>query len=274
MAAAETTSGYIEHHLQNLQVCSTDQGLVWNIQQGIASDVCKGNFWALNVDTLGMSLLLGFFFIWIFRKVAKSATTGVPGKLQCFIEMVVEFVDENVKDTFHGKNALIAPLGLTIFVWVFLMNLMDLIPVDWLPTLAYVMGLGYFKIVPSTDLNATFAMSLSVFVLIVYYSIKIKGVGGFTKELTLNPFNHWAAIPFNLLLEGVALLAKPVSLALRLFGNMYAGELIFILIALLGYVQVFLHFPWAVFHILVITLQAFIFMMLTIVYLSLAHEDH
>ncbi len=274
MAAAETTEGYISHHLQNLQVCSTDEGIVWNIQEGVASNVCSGNFWTLNADTLGMSVLLGLIFLWLFRSVAKKATTGVPGKLQCFIEIIVEFVDENVKDTFHGKNALIAPLGLTIFVWVFLMNLMDLIPVDWLPTLAYVMGLGYFKIVPSTDLNATFAMSISVFILIVYYSIKVKGIGGFTKELTLNPFNHWVAIPFNFLLEGVALLAKPISLALRLFGNMYAGELIFILIALLGLYQLPLHFTWAVFHILVITLQAFIFMMLTIVYLSLAHEDH
>lgn len=266
MAAAETSSGYIKHHLQNLQVCSTDQGVVWND--------CAGNFWTLNVDTLGFSVVLGVLFLWMFRSVAKKATTGVPGKLQAFIEIIVEFVDENVKDTFHGKNNLIAPLGLTIFVWVFLMNLMDLIPVDWLPLAATAMGIEYMKVVPSTDLNATFAMSISVFILIVYYSIKIKGIGGFTKELTMNPFNHWAAIPFNFLLEGVALIAKPISLALRLFGNMYAGELIFILIALLGYFQLPLHFTWAVFHILVITLQAFIFMMLTIVYLSLAHEDH
>jgi len=188
--------------------------------------------------------------------------------------MIVEFVDENVRDTFHGRNPLIAPLGLTIFVWVFLMNLMDLVPVDYLPVAAQAVGIDYLKVVPSTDLNATFAMSLSVFILIIYYSIKIKGIKGFVKELTLNPFNHWSMIPFNFLLEGVALIAKPISLALRLFGNMYAGELLFILIALLGVYQLPLHFPWAVFHILVITLQAFIFMMLTVVYLSLAHEDH
>ena len=261
-----TSAEYIKHHLQNLQVCSTDDGIVWN--------QCHGNFWSLNVDTIGVSVLLGFLFIWGFRKVAKNATSGVPGKLQCFVEMVVEFVDENVRDTFHGKNPLIAPLGLTIFVWVFLMNLMDLVPVDWLPHAAGAVGIKYLKVVPTTDLNVTFAMSLSVFILIIFYSIKIKGVGGFLKELTMSPFNHWSMIPFNFLLEGVALIAKPISLSLRLFGNMYAGELLFILIALLGYYQLPLYFPWAVFHILVITLQAFIFMMLTVVYLSLAHEDH
>ena len=261
-----TSAEYIKHHLQNLQVCSTDDGLVWN--------QCQGNFWTLNVDTLAVSVILGMLFLFIFRRVAKTATTGVPGKLQCFVEIVIGFVDDNVKDTFHGKNKLIAPLGLTIFVWVFLMNLMDLIPVDWLPAAAGIAGIPYMKVVPTTDMNVTFAMSLSVFFLIIFYSIKIKGVKGFAKELALNPFNHWSMIPFNLLLEGVALIAKPISLALRLFGNMYAGELLFILIALLGYYQLPLHFPWAVFHILVITLQAFIFMMLTVVYLSLAHEDH
>jgi F-type H+-transporting ATPase subunit a len=262
----QTSAGYIKHHLQNLQVCNGDEGLVWNH--------CQGNFWTLNVDTLVVSALLGILFLWVFRSVDKNATTEVPGKLQCFVEMVIGFVDENVRDTFHGKNKLIAPLGLTIFVWVFLMNLMDLIPVDWLPLAAKASGIEYMKVVPTTDMNVTFAMSLSVFVLIIFYSIKIKGVGGFVKELTMNPFNHWTMIPFNFLLEGVALIAKPISLALRLFGNMYAGELLFILIALLGYYQLPLYFPWAVFHILVITLQAFIFMMLTIVYLSLAHEDH
>ena len=261
-----TSAGYIKHHLQNLQVCSTDDGIVWN--------QCQGNFMTLNVDTLAVSIILGSLFIWLFRKVAKNATTGVPGKLQCFVEIIIQFVDDNVKDTFHGKNKLIAPLGLTIFVWVFLMNLMDLIPVDLLPQLGAMVGLPYLKVVPTTDMNATFAMSISVFVLILYYSIKIKGVSGFTKELTMNPFNHWTMIPFNFLLEGVALIAKPISLALRLFGNMYAGELLFILIALLGVYQLPLYLPWAIFHNLVITLQAFIFMMLTIVYLSLAHEDH
>lgn len=267
MAAEKHSAGeYIQHHLQNLQVCRADGQWVWN--------ECQGNFWTINVDTMFFSVLLGTLFLWLFRRVAKNATSGVPSKLQSTIEQLVEFVDQSVKETFHGKSDLIAPLALTMVVWVFLMNFMDLIPVDWLPSLAALMGIEYLKVVPTTDVNATFAMSISVFILIIYYSIKIKGVGGFTKELTMRPFNHWAAIPFNFVLEGVALLAKPISLSLRLFGNLYAGELIFILIALLGLYQLPLHFAWAVFHILIVVLQAFIFMMLTIVYLSLAHEEH
>jgi F-type H+-transporting ATPase subunit a len=207
----------------------------------------------------------------------------VPSKWQAFIELVIEFVDDNVKSTFHGKSDLIAPLALTIFVWVLLMNLMDLVPVDVIPMIAGAIGQGFFgmdshdvyiKAVPTTDLNLTFALALGVFVLIIFYSIKIKGVGGFIKELTMQPFNHPAFIPVNFILETVTLLARPLSLALRLFGNLYASELIFILIATIGYFQLPLHFAWAVFHILVLPLQAFIFMMLTIVYLSLASEDH
>ncbi|WP_133408513.1 F0F1 ATP synthase subunit A [Parashewanella tropica] len=258
---ALTPQGYIQHHLTNLTV--------------------GDGVWAWHADSLFFSVGLGVLFLWLFRSVAKKATTGVPGKLQCFVEMIVEFVDNSVKETFHGKNALIAPLALTIFVWIFLMNFMDMIPVDWLPELAMAMGIPYLKVVPSTDLNITFSLALGVFVLIIYYSIKVKGVSGFAKELTLQPFNHWAMIPVNLLLESVTLIAKPISLALRLFGNLYAGELIFILIALmygtnlaLSALGVTLHLGWLIFHILVITLQAFIFMMLTIVYLSMAHEDH
>lgn len=257
---------YIAHHLQNLTLCRADGEWVWNN--------CKGNFWAINVDTMFFSLLLGGLFILLFGRVARNATRGVPSRTQAAVELVVEFVDQSVKDTFHGKSDLIAPLALTLFVWVFFMNLMDLIPVDWLPFTASLIGVEYLKVVPTTDVNATFAMSLSVFILIIYYSIKAKGIGGFTKELTMQPFHHPIAIPFNFLLEGVALIAKPISLSLRLFGNLYAGELIFILIALLGIWQLPLHFAWAVFHILIIVLQAFIFMMLTIVYLSLAHETH
>ena len=199
---------------------------------------------------------------------------GKPGRFQAAVEFIFEFVDTNVKELFHAKNKYVAPLAMTMFIWVFLMNLMDLVPVDWLPWLGEKAHIPYMKVVPTTDVNITFAMSISVFILIVYYSIKIKGIGGFTKELTMQPFNHPVAIPFNLVLEGVALLAKPLSLSLRLFGNLFAGELIFILIALLGLWQLPLHFAWAVFHILIIVLQAFIFMMLTIVYLSLAHETH
>ncbi len=247
-------TGYIVHHLTPLK---TGEG-----------------FWTFNLDTLFFSAVLGFLFVFFFKKAAEKATSGVPGPLQNFVELIVEFVDAQVKDSFHGRSALIAPLALTIFCWVFLMNTMDLLPVDLLPGIAALFGIEYLRVVPSTDLNGTFAMSISVFALIIFYSIKVKGPIGFAKEMLLTPFGPWM-IPFNLLLKLVEELAKPISLGLRLFGNMYAGELIFILIALLPWwVQPALSFPWAVFHILIITLQAFIFMVLTVVYLSLAHEDH
>jgi F-type H+-transporting ATPase subunit a len=216
--------------------------------------------------------------------VAKRSSVGKPTKWQAAVEFVVEFVDTSVKETFHGTSRLIAPLGLTIFVWVFLMNLMDLIPVDWIPKLAGLAGIPYMKVVPSTDVNVTFGMSIAVFFLILFYTHLFKGPFGLIKDLTMHPIapptkgiGIIAApviILFNFVLESVALLAKPVSLSLRLFGNMFAGELIFILIALLGLWQLPLHFGWAVFHVLIVTLQAFIFMMLTIVYLSLASETH
>jgi len=230
------------------------------------------------------SVLLGLVFVISFRGVAKKTSADKPGRFQAFAEIIVDFVDSSVKDTFHGKSRLIAPLALTIFVWVFLMNLMDLIPVDWIPLAAGAAGIPYMKVVPTTDINVTFGMSLSVFVLIIFYTIKNKGVTGFISELTLHPIAPSFKFPavifapviiaFNFILESVALLAKPLSLSLRLFGNMFAGELIFILIALIGWFQLPLHFGWAVFHILIVTLQAFIFMMLTIVYLSLASESH
>jgi F-type H+-transporting ATPase subunit a len=204
--------------------------------------------------------------------------------MQAFVEIVVDFIDSSVKDTFHGKSKLIAPLALTIFVWVFFMNLMDLIPVDWLPEVGMMVGIPYLKVVPTTDVNITFGMSIAVFFLVIFYTVKSKGVLGFVKELTLHPIappmkgaGLIAApfiIAFNFILETVALLAKPLSLSLRLFGNMFAGELIFILIAMLGIWQLPLHFAWAVFHVLIVTLQAFIFMMLTVVYLTLASEEH
>ncbi|MDD5034982.1 MAG: F0F1 ATP synthase subunit A [Methylococcaceae bacterium] len=247
-------TGYIVHHLTPLKIGE--------------------GFWTFNLDTFFFSAFLGFLFIYIFKKAADKAVSGVPGPLQNFVEMIVEFVDTQVKDSFHGRSGLIAPLALTIFCWVFLMNTMDLLPVDLLPAIAGIFGIEYLRVVPSTDLNGTFAMSISVFFLILFYSIKVKGPIGFAKEMLLTPFGPWM-LPFNLLLKLVEELAKPISLGLRLFGNMYAGELIFILIALLPWwVQPALSFPWAVFHILIITLQAFIFMVLTIVYLSLAHEDH
>ena len=284
MAAEEVTlSSHIQHHLTNAKMCSTDAGLAFN------KACADSGFWTWNIDTLAWSIGLGLVFLWIFRSAAKKANTAVPGKFQCFIEMIVEFVGDNVRDTYHGKSALIAPLALTIFVWVFLMNLMDLIPVDFLPAFAGFVGeqaFGmdshdvYMKIVPTTDINMTAALAIGVFILMIGYAIKIKGIGGFLAELTLHPFssNNKLAmvflIPCNLLLETIALVAKPFSLALRLFGNLYAGELIFILIGAVGLMQLPLHFIWAVFHILVIVLQAFVFMMLTIVYLSMASSDN
>jgi len=249
-----------------------------------------GGFWTINLDTVFISLALGLFVVLFLYAGARRVSTGVPGKLQNFSEMMLQFADNQVKDCFHGQNKLIGPLALTIFVWVFLMNFMDILPVDILPGIVKLFGIDYLKVVPTNDLNQTFAMSLSVFILILFYSLKIKGPRTFIKELTLQPFNSPWFIPFNFLLESVGLLAKPISLALRLFGNLYAGELIFILIALLtlnatmgsstlstatlGVTQFLLSLGWSIFHILVITLQAFIFMVLTIVYLSLAHEDH
>ena len=273
----QTSGEYITHHLQNLQVCKSDTGeWVWN--------QCAGNPMAINVDSMFWSVFLGLTFCFLFYRVARKSSTDKPSRWQAVVEMIVEFVDSAVKDTFHGKSKLIAPLGLTIFVWVFLMNLMDLVPVDWIPEVAKLAGIEYMKVVPSTDVNITFGMSISVFILIIFYTIMNKGFGGFIGELTLHPIEPpkkgvglIAApfiIAFNFILESVALLAKPVSLSLRLFGNMFAGELIFILIALLGLYQLPLHFGWAVFHVLIVTLQAFIFMMLTIVYLSLASETH
>ena len=236
-------------------------------------------------------------FFGLFWMVARKVTSGVPSKTQNFVETIVGFVDGQVRETFHGTSRLIAPLALTIFCWIFLFNFMDLVPVDLLPAIARGGGFEHLKVVPSTDLNATFAMSLTVFVLIIFYSIKMKGIGGFIGELTLNPFRakNWFVqallIPVNFILESVTFLARPVSLSLRLYGNLYAGEMIFLLLAaltlgrgleglvsvggVLGVIaQVILGLAWSIFHILVIVLQAFIFMVLTIVYLSMANEHH
>ena len=337
-----TTGEYIRHHLQNLTFGQHADGS-WGLAHSAEEATAMG-FWAFNVDTLFWAVLLGIVFYLLFRNVAKKANSGVPTRFQSAIEMIVEFVDTSVRESFHGTSKFIAPLALTLFVWVFFMNFMDLIPVDWLPWVAQQAGVHYQKVVPTTDVNATMGMAITVFILILYFSIKIKGVGGFISELTGQPFasNSMAGkIAFfvpNLLLETIALLAKPVSLGLRLFGNLYAGELIFILIALIftagsGFVaaglssifgehipawfwilataSVFatlwlnlkgvldnkktlwlllvemlligglaflggqlMHFAWAAFHLIIVTLQAFIFMMLTIVYLSMAHEHH
>ena len=275
---AHTTSSYIQHHLQNLTYGKLPDG-TWGLAHSM-DDMQKMGFWSFNLDTLGFSALLGILFLGSFYIVSRRATSGVPRGWQNFVEMVVEFIDNTVRGSFSAKNNVVAPLALTIFVWVLLMNLMDLLPIDWLPTLALYLGVPYLKVVPSTDPNATFGMSISVIVLVIYYSIKVKGLGGFFGELAFQPFGKWGA-PANLLLEVVNLIAKPVSLALRLFGNMYAGEMIFILIALMygggwffGIFGGVLQLGWAIFHILIVTLQAFIFMTLTIVYLDLAHQEH
>lgn len=287
--AEQTASGYIQHHLQNLTFGKLPSG-EWGFAH-TAEQAKEMGFWAFHVDTLGWSIAVGLLFVILFRLAAKKATSGIPGGLQNLVEVMVDFVDGSVKDTFHGRNPLIAPLALTIFVWIFLMNAIDLVPVDWIPALAAKISGNehlFFRAVPTTDPNATLGMALSVFALIIFYSIKVKGIGGFIGELTLHPFGsknifvQILLIPVNFLLEFVTLVAKPISLALRLFGNMYAGELVFILIAvmfgagmiLLSGLGIALQWAWAVFHILIITLQAFIFMMLTIVYLSMAHEDN
>lgn len=274
-----TNGEYIKHHLTYL---------TYNLKtMSFGSD---GGFWTLNLDTLFFSVVLGLFAMALLYAGSRRISVDSPGKLQNFAETMLTFADSQVKDCFHGRSQVIGPLALTIFIWVFLMNFMDILPVDVLPLIAKAAGFHYLKVVPTNDLNLTFSMALSVFLLIVFYSLKIKGAKGFIKELTLQPFNSPYLIPFNLLLELVGLIAKPISLSLRLFGNLYAGELIFILLALLtlhpsadsslvgtvsmGLAQFVLSLAWSIFHILVITLQAFIFMVLTIVYLSLAHEDH
>ncbi|GLR64839.1 F0F1 ATP synthase subunit A [Marinospirillum insulare] len=276
---AGTPVEYIKHHLQNMTYGQHPE-LGWKMAE-TAQEAAEMGFMAIHLDTMAWSIGMGLVFLFLFRMAAKRATSGVPGGLQNFVEVCVEFIDGLVKETFHGKNALIAPLALTIFVWIFLMNSLKWLPVDWIPSLAQAMGAEYFKIVPTTDPNATFGMSIGVFILIVLYSIKVKGLSGFAKELSFTPFNHWLLIPVNLILELIGLFTKPVSLALRLFGNMYAGEVVFILIALmygaglfLGALGISLQWLWAVFHVLVIPLQAFIFMVLTVVYLSAAHEEH
>jgi len=287
----QTVSEYIVHHLSNLSYGRLPEGFErydgslvpdggsWVMAHG-AEEISAMGFYAIHIDSMLWSVGLGIFFCWFFYRMACLVSEDSPSGPINFVEMVVEFIDNTVKDTFHGKNRLIAPLALTIFVWVFLMNLMDLVPVDLIPYALGLAGVEYQKIVPSTDPNITMGMAVGVFILMLFYSIKVKGFG-FVKELTMNPFNHPLFIPVNLFMEVVGLLAKPFSLGLRLFGNMYAGEMIFILIAALfsaGIMWVLpaalLQLGWAIFHILVITLQAFIFMVLTVVYLSMAHEDH
>lgn len=287
MASGEalTASDYIRHHLQNLTYGQHPDGH-WGLAHSAAEAKAMG-FWAIHLDTMFWSIAMGLIFIFIFRKVAKTVTTGVPGGMQNFIEMVIEFIDDLVKGSFTGKSNLVAPMALTLFVWVLLMNCMDLVPVDWIPELAKLMGIEYMKVVPTTDPNATFGMSFGVFFLMLYYSLTKKGIVGFAAELTMQPFATTNPIlkilfiPANFFLEFVSLVSKPVSLSLRLFGNLFAGEMIFILIALLfssGWVFALaggvLQWGWAVFHILIVLLQAFIFTVLTVVYMEMSHHSH
>ncbi|GAA6136790.1 F0F1 ATP synthase subunit A [Arenicella sp. 4NH20-0111] len=275
-----TGAGYINHHLTNLTYGQFPDG-TWGFAHG-AEEAASMGFMAIHVDSMMWSLGLGVVMFLIFRSIAKGFSADKPSKVQCFVESLFEMAQDSKDSTFtkQAKNEWIAPMALTIFVWVFFMNLMDLLPVDWLPEALKIAGFEYMKIVPSTDVNVALGTALAVFIMIIYYSLKVKGPVEFGKELSLQPFGKYL-IPFNLVLELVGLLAKPLSLGLRLFGNMYAGELIFILIAMmysaglgLGILGGFAQLGWAIFHILVITLQAYIFMMLTIVYLSQAHEHH
>ena len=280
-----TTTGYIKHHLQNLAYGQHPDG-TWGLAHS-AAEAREMGFWAIHLDTMFWSVALGALFVWLFGKAARKATADTPRGWLNFVEWVIEFIDDNVRGSFSGKNDLIAPLSLTLFVWILMMNLMDLVPVDWIPQIAHLMGIEYMKVVPTTDPNATFGMALGVFLLTLYYSIKVKGPMGFAAELTMQPFQATNPIlkiilmPINFFLEFVSLVAKPISLSLRLFGNLFAGEMIFILIALLfsgglafAVVGGVLQLGWAIFHILIVLLQAFIFMTLTIVYLEMAHSHH
>lgn len=281
MSQTEGSSGggtveYIQHHLTNL--CVGDCDPITHKAAG---------FWALHVDTVFFSVLLGALIVFAGMRVTRNMAEGVPGGFQNFVEMILEFVQGQVKDTFPGHNPLIAPLALTIFLWVWLMNFMDLIPVDLLPEIGLLLGIPYMKVVPTTDLNTTLGMALFVFLLVLFYNIKIKGPVGYLKMFLFHPFGKFA-VPANIVMTAIEELAKPLSLGLRLFGNLFAGELVFLLIALLAGaatigaglliwfpLQVVLDLAWLIFHILVITLQAFIFMVLTIVYLGMAHtSDH
>ncbi len=287
MASSETLTSaeYIKHHLTNLTFGRLPEGSLGLARS--SEEATQMGFWAIHVDTMFFSLLLGGLFLYLFRKVALTATSGVPGPAQNFVEWIVEFINDSVRGSFSGQNNMVAPLALTLFIWIFLMNLMDLIPVDLIPKIADLLGIHFLKVVPTTDPNATFGMALGVFIVVQYYGFKIKGVGGVVGELTLQPFSSdnlllkVAFIPINFILEFVSLIAKPVSHSLRLFGNMYAGEMIFILIAIMysagaamGVFGGVLQLGWAIFHILIITLQAFIFMVLTIVYMDMAHSEH
>lgn len=271
------SSSYILHHLTFLKLDLRTMTI----------DPEASGFWVLNLDSVVISVILGLLFVWMFRSVARKATSGVPGRWQNFIELLTEFVDRQVKDAFHGKSSFVAPMALAVGFWVFFMNFMDLLPIDLLPQLAMGAGLDHLRVVPSADPNIALGMSLTVFFIATGYSFYRKGFKGVGAEFLFHPFGKWL-LPVNFLLKLVEELAKPLSLGLRLFGNMYAGEVIFILLACftldyaIGSVgdnlfflsQVLMSTGWAIFHILIISLQAYIFMILTVVYMSMAAEHH
>ena len=269
MAAGKelTPSEYIQHHLTFFQ-----------------QPVGDGGFWTINVDSVLTAILLGVVGLGFLWWVVRGATAGVPSKRQAFVELLFDFIDEQVKGVFHhgDRNRFIAPLALTVFVWVVLMNAMDFLPVDWVALGTHAISEHGFRIVPTADVNTTFALALAVFALMIFYSIRIKGFGGWVHELFCAPFGANPLLwPFNLLFNAVEYLSKPLSHSLRLFGNMYAGEIIFLLLgmwAATGLVGTIfgavLHLGWSIFHILIVVLQAYIFMMLTVVYIAMAHEHH
>lgn len=296
--SSPTTTEYIQHHLAHWTYGKLPAGTYcdgtsvrettgWTIAR-CSEEMSAMGFNSIHLDSMAWSIGLGLVFIWLFRRAAVKATSGVPTRFLSIIEVIIEFIDRTVRDNFRHKNPMIAPMALTIFVWIWLMNLMDLMPIDWIPTLATIIAGDpgfYFKIVSTTDPNITLSMGFTVFFLMIGFSVIKKGPVGFIKELTLHPFNagKWYIniflVPINFALESVSLIARPISLGLRLFGNLYAGEMIFILIAtmygaglLIGILGGVLQWAWAVFHVLIITLQAFVFMVLTIVYMAMAHE--
>lgn len=268
-----TTVEYLQHHLKNLCVGDCDSNAIIN-------------FKALHLDTVFFSYLLAAVIVFCSWRLGRNITSGPPGRFQNAIESITEFINQQVASSFPVHNPLIGPLALTVFVWVFLMNCMDLIPVDLLPEIALALGVPYLKVVPTTDISVTLGMAFCVFALTIYYNIKVKGPLGYIKTFLFHPFGKFL-VPFNIVMTVIEEVAKPLSLGLRLFGNLFAGELVFLLIALIGGalgvglaalfwipLQIVFDMAWLAFHILVVTLQAFIFMVLTIVYLGMAHERH
>ena len=258
-----TPTSYIQHHLQNLTV-----------------SFGEGGFWTLHVDTLITALFMGGLMVLLFWLATRKATAGVPGKWQAFVEICLEFVDKQARDTYHGSSKLVTPIAITLFFWILLMNLMKMIPADFIARPLELLGVHYWKPVPTADVNATLGLSISVFFLTVFFALRAKGLGGMSKEFLFAPFGKWM-VPFNLILNIVEWLSKPISLAMRLFGNMFGGEIVFLLIWVLGGAGLLgllgsaaFGFGWMIFHLLVIPLQAFIFMMLSIVYLSLSEDAH